>query len=202
MANYFGPNSAAWTARSGVVLDPEKNGPMPFNGAPNMNMIMSQGMQHSDVQQGSQKSKDVTSNGDTMNLASTQRLISDQPTSNGPVVSSVGVMHPAMLNSMMTPQSITSSAAMGFMPGMQPLNSSAMSIHNHGVPLMNSSVMSGQGLPAYNTMGRSIAPTMNSTAVHMANLPLMNANIPPNMFMQTVNFDVSQNHDDMNRTMG
>lgn len=211
MENYFGPNSAAWTARSGVVLDPDKNGPLPFNGAPNMNMIMSQGMMiGADVQQGMTKpgTKDKTSSGDNMMPMSTSnhRMVGagPNPNSHGPLMNSMASMHPAMMNNMMTatPQSISSTATMNLMAGMQPMNSTAISGHNQGISHMNNSTMSGQGIPAFTSMGRSMAQTMNSTAVNMAGLPLLNANIPPNMFMQTVNFDASQNQDDMNRTIG
>jgi hypothetical protein len=98
-------------------------------------------------------------------------------------------MNPNIPNAMMT-QSV--------------MNSGGMNMMGTNLPVMNSTAMNmtGQGVPGMNSMGRTMTP-MNSMGMNIGGVvPLMNANIPPSMFMQTVNFDSSQNQEEMNRTMG
>ncbi|XP_063448063.1 centromere protein J-like [Mytilus trossulus] len=186
MANYFGPNSAAWTARSGVVLDREKNGPMAFNGAPNINMIMSQTgkMGFDDKQsvphnngQNLQSQRD----GQNVGLASSSENISSHP--NGPHYSNASIAHNSNMQTMaasnsgnhqnMIPNSMTSQSGGFSVMNLMDTGASDMnfvSMGGQGMTSMNN-MMGGQGM---NSMGRTMTSTMNPASMGGQGMTSMN----------------------------
>ncbi|XP_071180159.1 centrosomal P4.1-associated protein-like isoform X1 [Mytilus edulis] len=164
MANYFGPNSAAWTARSGVVLDPEKNGPMAFNGAPNINMIMSQaGKMGFDDKQSVPNNKGQhfrSQDGQNVGLPSSGENMSSQ--SNGPHFNNASI---ANNSSMQTMVASNSGIHQNMIPNNMTSQSGGFSVMNLMDTDVNFMSMGGQGMPPMNPMGRTMTSTMNSASM-------------------------------------